>query len=79
MSVSTSETSTQKVLQVNPALRWQVYQRLQELDISCECLCYQPLYVKYTNTTEVIQIWSVVRQMTASRSELIGFLNNCWN
>jgi hypothetical protein len=58
--------------------RWQIYQRLQELDIPCQCSLYQPIKVQVSNPTQLIQIWSVTRQVTNSPPKLREFLNNCW-
>jgi IS1 family transposase len=75
---SSSETEIKHVVEVNWADRWQVYQRLQELDISCCCETNQPLRVEISNSTVAIQLWSVMRQFTASRQDLIGVLEDCW-
>lgn len=58
--------------------RWQVYHRLQELSIPCECSSNQPLQVEIGNATAAVQLWSVTRQLTASRQDLIYILKRCW-
>lgn len=58
--------------------RWQVYTRLLELNISCSCGMNQPLTIEISNVTTAIQLWSVVQQSTASRSQLIKALERCW-
>jgi hypothetical protein len=58
--------------------RWQVYRRLQELDIECDCASYQPLQAEIKGAIAATQIWSVTRQFTASRQELVDRLENCW-
>jgi hypothetical protein len=58
--------------------RWQVYRRLQELDISCQCGSYQALTVEMTGTDTIVQVWSVVNRTKRSRSELIDGLETCW-
>ncbi len=58
--------------------RWQVYHRLQELDIMCQCSSYQPLQVNLQTPTEVIQLWSVVRRVSQPRQALIALLNQSW-
>ena len=60
------------------AERWEIYRRLQELEISCQCSPNQPLKVQLRHPTAAIQLWSVVRQLTASRQELVSWLNDCW-
>ncbi|MEA5564027.1 MULTISPECIES: Asr1405/Asl0597 family protein [unclassified Anabaena] len=62
------------VVEVNWLDRWQIYQRLQELDIPCWCEASQPLKVKISSPVAAIQLWSVIRQFTASRQDLISTL-----
>ncbi len=78
MKSSSSETDTKHVLDINWADRWQVYQRLQELGVSCVCEINQPLMVEVNNPTAAIQIWSVIKQFTASRQDLIENIENSW-
>ena len=70
--------SETKEIQVNRADRWQVYQRLQELDIPSWCATQQPLMVHIANTAAAIQLWSVSRQFTGSRQDLVFWLERCW-
>jgi len=63
---------------VNWSDRWQVYQRMRELDIPCSCGDNQPLKVIIVNSTVAIQFWSVMQQYTASRQDLIKILEDCW-
>lgn len=58
--------------------RWQVYHRLQELDIACWCSGYQPLKVNPQTPTELIQLWSIVRRVSQPRQALIGSLQQSW-
>ena len=75
---SSSEVEVQHTVEVNWADRWQVYQRLQELDIRCWCETNQPLKVEISNPIAAIQLWSVIRQFTISRQEMIYTLEDCW-
>lgn len=63
---------------VNQADRWQVYQRLQELDIACECSINQPLRVDIHSPIAAIQLQSVIKQFTADRPALVEWLERCW-
>ena len=65
------------IVAINWADRWQLYQRLQELDIPCWCATEQPLMVRITNPTAAIQLWSASRQFTASRQDLVCWLELC--
>lgn len=78
MKLPNAQNTSPEVLEVNAALRWQIFSRLQELNIACECAGYKPLKVDYSNVLDVIQIWSVVKQFSAPKNELVSFLNKCW-
>ena len=78
MNSSSSNPEAEQVIEIAFADRWQVYRRLQELGISCQCRTNQPLSVKAGNVVEAIQLWSVVRQLTLGRRELASWLERCW-
>ena len=67
-----------QMLEVNWADRWQVYHRLQELTIPSWCVTDQPLKVRIDDVAAAIQLWSVVRQLTAPRQDLVCALERCW-
>ncbi len=67
-----------EIVEVDWADRWQVYQRLQELDIPCCCVTEQPLRVHIADPIAAIQLWSVLRQFTQSRQDLVCWLERCW-
>lgn len=58
--------------------KWSIYRRLQELEIPCFCVAYQPLTVQVDGPTEAIQVWSVTQQMIQPRSRQILRLQKCW-
>ncbi|MEL6249873.1 MAG: Asr1405/Asl0597 family protein [Cyanobacteria bacterium J06648_16] len=66
------------MLQIDCFDRWQVYFRLCELGIRCTCQSYQPLQVEVTTPQSVVQIQSVLAQVTQSRLELACWLDTCW-
>jgi|GEM_PF-547748 hypothetical protein len=72
------EVQTKQTVKVDWADRWQVYQRLQELDVPCWCETNQPLTVEICNVLCAVQLWSVMRQSTATRQEQISTLKRCW-
>lgn len=78
MKSLSSEIEKKHVIGVNWADRWQVYQRLQELDIPCCCETNQPLQVEINNPLTVVQLWCVMQQFTASRQDLIWTLERSW-
>lgn len=78
MKPFSSEVEKNFVLGVEWVNRWQVYQRLQELDIPCSCEPNQPLRVEINNPLAMVQVWSVIQQLTASRQDLIFSLEQCW-
>ena len=67
-----------QIVEVNPADRWLVYKRLQQLGLSCQCFTNKPLQVELSNTKEAIQLWSVVKQIHSHRLELVDWLDTCW-
>lgn len=58
--------------------RWLAYQRLQELNIPCQCRPDGRLGVEINHPIDLLQLRSVVQQITASRAELINWLEQCW-
>ncbi|MBE9047621.1 hypothetical protein IQ255_24990 [Pleurocapsales cyanobacterium LEGE 10410] len=78
MKLSPPSLAISHIVDIKDTQRWQIYRRLQELDISCRCSTNQPLIVEINSSSAIAQLTYVVRQLTASRSELIDWLNNCW-
>ncbi|MEH1999120.1 Asr1405/Asl0597 family protein [Nostoc sp.] len=78
MKSFSSEIEINHLVEVNWADRWQVYQRLKELDIPCSCAANQPLKVEIGNPIAAVQLWSVIRQFTAFRQDQILTLERCW-
>ncbi|WP_089091476.1 Asr1405/Asl0597 family protein [Nodularia sp. NIES-3585] len=80
MKSLSSEIKTNFVVgvEVDWSDRWHVYKRLQELDIPCWCEANQPLRVEIKNPLAVVQLWSVMQQLTTSRQDLICNLEHCW-
>ncbi|NEQ86315.1 MAG: hypothetical protein F6K26_41470 [Moorea sp. SIO2I5] len=78
MDPSISESEASQVIEIKWGDRWQVYRRLQELEIPCHCQTNQPLKAQIDNVTALIQIWSILRQLTLPRQELISWLDDCW-
>ena len=63
---------------INCEDRWQVYHRLQELGISCQCGGFQPLKVQIRTVTEALQVWSIVRRVSQPRLTLAEVLMQSW-
>lgn len=78
MNRPSSKIETQQEIEISKGDRWQVYRRLQELAIPCECGTNQPLRYQIQDVTAAIQLWSVVRQLTVPRRELAAWLERCW-
>lgn len=77
MNSSSSVPLTVQLHTVSRSDRWQVYQRLQSLDISCFCSTAGWVEVEVHTPVVVAQLRSVVQQTTASRQELIDWLERC--
>lgn len=78
MNPAEPELEVGDIVQVSWSDRWQVYKRLQELEIPCWCAVDQPLRVKVNTPKQWAQLASVLRQFTASRRELVQLLDHCW-
>jgi hypothetical protein len=72
------EQSATILIQIDRVDRWDVYYRLQQLSIPCWCQQGQPLEVQAYSAIAVIQIWSVIKQITASRQERLAWIKRCW-
>ena len=78
MNTFNQNQSTCEIVEVSCVDRWQVYKRLQELDIDCWCESEQPLQVYLKNTNEANQLESVLKHFTANLYELAQLLQSCW-
>jgi len=70
---------TTQVVNVSRSDRWHLYHRLQELMIPCWCLQDGTLQVAIGDGVNALLLWSVVRQFSASRTELVNWLDQCWD
>jgi hypothetical protein len=66
------------VLSISRCDRWQAHQRLLELGIPCQCEAEGFLRVEVNSPLALVQLQSVVQQFTASRQDLLGWLEACW-
>jgi hypothetical protein len=78
MKQALSQPPSRQVVEIARSDRWLVYQRLQELEIPCWCLPDGSLQVEIVSPLAALQLWSVVKQFTGHRKELIKRLNRCW-
>jgi hypothetical protein len=67
-----------QMIAVSGTEKWDVYHRLQDLGISCQCSMHKALSVDVSSPNEVAQVWSVVRRVTSSRESLVKLLKCCW-
>lgn len=67
------------VISVARGDRWVMYQRLQELDISCACPFDGSLRADVSTGMDILLIRSMVLRMTAARSDLMTWLERCWH
>ncbi len=73
-----SEIPGIQIIDIPISLRWQIYHRLQELQIRCWCPVDGSLRVQVSSHMDIVLIRSIVMQFTASRQELINWLRKCW-
>jgi hypothetical protein len=78
MSIDKLPSEAEKIFNLSAWDRWQVYHWLQLLDIECKCLFHQLLQVRIDGPAQLLQLWSVLRQVEASRGCLIDWLETCW-
>ena len=78
MNPAEPELEVCDIVQVSWLDRWQVYKRLQELEIPCWCAVDEPLRAQISTAKQVAQLASVLRQVSASRGELVQWLECCW-
>ncbi len=67
-----------QTLSVNGMERWDVYHRLQELEIPCQCSINQPLTVQISCPNHLLQVWIVVKRINSLRHDLVATLENSW-
>lgn len=77
MNLSSLSTLTVPVGSISRCDRWLACQRLQDLNIPCQCQSDGCLRVEITHPVAILQLRSVVQQITASRPELIDWLERC--
>ncbi|MEA5593170.1 Asr1405/Asl0597 family protein [Rivularia sp. UHCC 0363] len=73
-----ASNAVHQIVQIPRYQRWQIYHRLQELNIPCSCLSDGSLQVQINNSVAAILLRSTVIQFTASRPSLIDWLQRCW-
>lgn len=67
-----------QIINIPFAERWQIYNRLQELTITCWCSEDGSLRVHINSTLTAILVRSTLMQFFASRADLIDWLEQCW-
>ena len=70
--------STTSSITINCEERWQIYHRLQELNIHCQCGGFQALEVEIKMATEAVQLWSIARRVSQPRKVLVTVLEQSW-
>ena len=77
MSIDKLPSEGEKIFPLSAWERWQLYHRLQVLDIECKCLLHKLLQVCIAGPAQLLQLWTVLRQLEASRGCLIDWLETC--
>ncbi len=78
MNPTNQISTSSQIIAVKGTEKWDVYHRLQDLGISCQCSMHKVLSVDVANPNDVAQVWSVVRRVTSSRESLVQLLRYCW-
>ncbi len=71
-------STTNNIVSIQWKHKWDIYHRLKALEIDCQCQTNQPLLIQLNTTQSAIQVWSVVKHLSAPRQELVSWLNRCW-
>lgn len=58
--------------------RWQIHHRLQELAIASHCLSDGSLWIELVHDWEAVIVCAVIKTLDTSRSDLIDWLEVCW-
>lgn len=75
-----TDAHTQKQpIAISRSDRWQAYHRLQDLGIACNCLQDGSFVAEINSPIAALQMRSVIAQLTATRQQLIDWLNHCWH
>ncbi|MFM7716988.1 MAG: Asr1405/Asl0597 family protein, partial [Microcystis sp.] len=67
MSIDKLPSEAEKIFNLSAWDPWQVYHRIQSLDIECKCLFHKLLQVRIHASAQLLQLWIVLRQVEASR------------
>jgi hypothetical protein len=67
-----------QVITVPKGDRWRIHHRLQELMIPSRCTTDGSLRVEINHAVELLLVHSIHRQFTATRQELVDWLEQCW-
>jgi len=78
MSTDKGPSKGEKIFNLSVWEPWQVYQRIQSLDIECKCSLHKLLQVRIDSPAQLLQLWIVLRQLEASRYCLIPWLETRW-
>ncbi|MGG6293443.1 Asr1405/Asl0597 family protein [Leptolyngbya sp. AN02str] len=71
-------SADQHVVSINRSDRWLVCYRLQDLGIACNCLPDGSFRAQIDSPVDAIQLWSVMQQLTGSRTAHLNWLARCW-
>ncbi len=73
------DLSSSQLVSITRSDRWQVHQRLTELGIPSSCLSDGSFQVDLHSPLALIQLRSVLFQLTGARQQLVDWLEQCWN
>lgn len=78
MTPEKSSLTNFQTIEIARTESWSAYRRFQDLSIQSHISTGTPLQVEISNPQTAVQVWSVIKQVTGSRSELIDWLDHCW-
>ena len=72
MSTDKLPSEAEQIFPLSAWDRWQLYHRLQSLEIECKCWLHQLLQVRIDGPAQLLQLWIVLGQVKVSRGCLIA-------
>ncbi|MEM9274709.1 MAG: Asr1405/Asl0597 family protein [Cyanobacteria bacterium P01_F01_bin.143] len=78
MESERSQPTNYQIIKIDRSNCWSIYRRLQDLSIKCSLSTGKPLKVEVNDPQTAVQVWSVIKQVSSDRSELIDWLEDCW-
>ena len=78
MSMNCEASEPTVTLDIDLIERWNVFNRLKELSIPCNCSSGLPLVVSVETPAAAVQVWCVLQRCLMTRDASVRHLAQCW-